>query len=323
MEDLDKKEIKETIEEKKVVKYRSLGNFLLMVLVVLIVGTGSLIYYLIYTARGEYEQNNILNNTVEEEPDTIANIIDTVVTNATATNNTINSSDISSRKVLNEDLIVLYDGLILNTSAMEEIIPQYIDYSKDDKDKYVITYYSYENYSFIESKLGILSSQIFDGLVKIENVGKVAISENYNAIPRDVKVVNSIPTLVLENNPKISDYDTTKTLIVDLDGNGTDEYIVVLANKEAGYSKIMLVDSKGIKVADLAYIEKSKWESVATSDGYYLSINEIEIIDIDNDGIMEILIEIPKYEGISNVSLLKYKNGELSGTTDIECSLLP
>ena len=99
---------------------------------------------------------------------------------------------------------------------------------------------NYENYSFKESKLGVFSSQLFDGLVKIDSVGKVAISEDYNAIPRDVKVVNTIPTIVSENNPKVSDYDSIKTLIVDLDGNGADEYILVLANKKTGYSKICI-----------------------------------------------------------------------------------
>ena len=52
-------------------------------------------------------------------------------------------------------------------------------------------------------------------------------------------------------------------------------------------------------------------------------MDNVEIIDIDNDGIMEILVEIPKYEGDPSVSMLKYKNGELSGDTNIECSLLP
>ena len=159
-------------------------------------------------------------------------------------------------------------------------------------------------------------------MVKVENVGKIAISENYNAIPREVKVVNSVPTIVSDNNDKIKNYDITKTIIADLDGNGTDEYILILANKSTGYSKIMLADSKGIKVDDLAYIEKSKWESV-TNEEYYLSISNIEVIDIDNDGIMEILIELPKSDGASTkISLLKYKTGELQGKANIECSLL-
>ena len=190
-----------------------------------------------------------------------------------------------------------------------------------ESDKYIITYYSYENYSFKDSKLGIFSSQLFDGLVKMDSVGKIAISEDYNAIPRNVKVVNTIPTIVADNNPKVSDYDSIKTLIVDLDGNGADEYILVLANKKTGYSKITLVDSKGSKVADLASIEKSKWKKDSNAE-YYLSISNIETIDVDNDGIMEMVIEIPHATGDQTISLLKYNNGILTGKTGIECSLL-
>ena len=98
--------------------------------------------------------------------------------------------------------------------------------------------------------------------------------------------------------------------------------LLILANKKTGYSKIALMDSTGTKVSDLAYIEKSKWESVTTEE-YHLSLSNVEVIDVDNDGIMEILVEIPRYEGDSSVSLLKYKNGELFGDTNIECSLLP
>ena len=100
------------------------------------------------------------------------------------------------------------------------------------------------------------------------------------------------------------------------------QYILILANKVTGYSKIVLYDSTGTKVADLAYIEKSQWESVTTEE-YHLSLSNVEVIDVDNDGIMEILIELPRYEGEPAISLLKYKNGELVGDINIECSLLP
>lgn len=307
----------------------TLGNFILTALIALIIGTGALAYYLVNSARKDLENNtnlilNVSQNEADQEADSIANIIDTVVSDVTTPQNTSSNAnkDASTIKLLNEDLIVLYNGLVLKTDKMEEKELQYIDNSNDFKENYVITYYNYENFSFKDSKLGTLSSQIFDGVVKVENVGKIAISENYNAIPREVKVVNSVTTIVSDNNDKIKNYDITKTIIADLDGNGTDEYILILANKSTGYSKIMLADSKGIKVDDLAYIEKSKWESV-TNEEYYLSISNIEVIDIDNDGIMEILIELPKSDGASTkISLLKYKTGELQGKANIECSLL-
>lgn len=320
-------EPKDETETSKPKIIGTVGNFVLTALIVLIVGTGALTYYLVTSARKDLENdanmivNSIVNKEEEKDPEPIANIIDTAITstqNTTVTNNV----DASSIKLLNEDLIVLYNGLVLSIDKMEEKELQYIDNTSDFKDDYVITYYNYENFAFKDSKLGTLSSQVFDGVVKVENVGKIAISENYNAIPREVKVVNSIPTVVMDNNPKLSEYDSTKVIITDLDGNATDEYILILANKSTGYSKISLVDSKGNLIADLAYIEKSKWDAT-TNEEYYLSISNIEIIDIDNDGIMEILIELPTSDGAATkISLLKYKNGELQGTTNIECSLV-
>ena len=302
--------------------------------IILIVGTGALTYYLIHTAKNDYDKqyNDIISNLpnsniiVDEEEENvvpISNIIDSAISDVTnqTDNSKITTEAVDTRKILNEELVVLYNGLILDTTKMDEVKLQYIDNTNEKSDKYVITYYNYENYSFKDSKLGTLSTQVYEGLVKVDNVGKIAISEDYDAIPRSVKVVNTIPTIVSENNPKILDYDTVKTLIVDLDGNGTEEYILVLANKNSGFSKITFIDSKGTKVADLASIEKSKWKKDSTTE-FYLSINNVEIIDVDNDGIMELVIEIPHGAGDSTVSLLKYNNGKLDGKTDIECSLI-
>ncbi len=297
-----------------------------MIIVILIVGNAILIYYMMNLS--EYGQdvqnlspeNNIVTN--QNEPvDTIANLLNTVVSGNTTSNATVNAIDANSRKVMNEDLLVLYNGLILDTSKMEQVELKYIDNISADKDKYVITYYNYENFAFANLALGKLSQPIYDNLAKIEGVGKIAISENYKAIPNDIKIINTLPTVVADNN-KLDEFDSVKTIIADLEGNGTEEYVTILANKSTGYSKISMYDATGKLIADLAYIEKSKWNQ-ATSVEYYLSLENVNIIDVDNDNIMEVLVEIPKYEGEPSVSLVKYKNGELTGKTNIECSLLP
>ena len=317
--------------ENTKLKITTLGNFVLAAFVVLIIGTAALTYYLIHSAKEDYDKQyneivtNLPENEIENEVETIANIIDSAITDATATNETSTTNttvvDTADKNLMNESLVVLYNGLILDTSKMDEITLQYIDSHSEQSDKYVITYYSYENYSKKDSSLGMLSSEAYDGLSKIDNVGKIAISEDYNAIPRPIKVVNTVPTIVADNNSKLSDYDSIKTLIADLDGNQTEEYILILANKTTGFSKITAFDSKGAKIADLASIEKSKWKQDSTAE-YYLSISNVEIIDVDNDGIMEIVLEIPHATGNPTISLLKYNNGELSGKTNIECSLL-
>ncbi len=268
-------------------------------------------------------QENTVNRN-EVQVDTIGNILTTAIVGNTTntTNTTIAVTDASSRKVMNENLIVLYNGLILDTSKMDQVELKYIDNTSADKDKYVVTYYNYENFAFQDYKLGI-TNLIYDNLVRIGNVGKIAISESYHAILGDVKIINTLPTVVSENNGKLlEEYDTIKSIITDLDRNGTDENIVILANKKTGYSKISLYDSTGKLIADLAYIEKAKWNQTTNTE-YYLSLDNVNILDVDNDGVMEILVEIPKYEGEPSVSILKYKNSELSGKLNIECSLLP
>ena len=332
----EKVEIKEeTEEEKKKKKIGTVGNWLLFGFVILIIITGILVYYLVHNARKDLNNmyNDLVENSViapvvendEKEPESIASIIDSAISNTLTTNtttiNTVNTVNASEVKTLNENIIVLYNGLILDTTKMGITHLQYIDKTDLNKDKYVITYYNYENFAFKDSALGTLSDEVYEGVLAVDNVGKIAISEKINCVPREIQVVNTVPSVVADNN-NLSSYDTTKTIIVDLDGNGTNENILILSNRQTGYSKISLADFQGKLVADLAYIEKSKWSSATTED-YYLTINNIEVLDVDNDGVMEIILELPNYEGAPTISLVKYKNGELQGEKDYECSLLP
>jgi hypothetical protein len=313
-------------KEKNTNNTAKLLNILLAIIVLITVTAGAFVYYSLYKYSNAEAENSVQKNTAT----TVAEIINTAIdstTNSTINttvsgNTTVTTGEADSRKVLNESIIVLYDGLILDNDQMGLVELKYIDNSSTTKDKYVITYYNYEKYGFQKSSLGVLSNQVLDGLVKIDNVGKVSISEKYDAIPQEIQVVNSIPAVVLDNNSSFGDYDTKKTIITDLDGNGTNEYIVILGNKTNGESKIVLVESTGFVKATIASMDKSGWDSIAT-DGYYLSYNNIEILDIDNDGIMEILFEVPTTDTVpSQIDLLKYKNGELSGVTDMTCSLV-
>ena len=332
----EKVEIKEETEEETIdKKIGTVGNWLLFGFVILIIITGILVYYLVHNARKDLNNmyNDLVENSViapvvendEKEPESIASIIDSAISNTLTTNtttiNTVNTVNASEVKTLNENIIVLYNGLILDTTKMGITHLQYIDKTDLNKDKYVITYYNYENFAFKDSALGTLSDEVYEGVLAVDNVGKIAISEKINCVPREIQVVNTVPSVVADNN-NLSSYDTTKTIIVDLDGNGTNENILILSNRQTGYSKISLADFQGKLVADLAYIEKSKWSSATTED-YYLTINNIEVLDVDNDGVMEIILELPNYEGAPTISLVKYKNGELQGEKDYECSLLP
>lgn len=329
----EKKEQEEVRDENKSkATANRVLNTLLTIIVLITVVTGSIIYYSLY----KYAKNRedvIVEEQPEENVSTVADIIDQTLSSNTTDDNslsspntlngntTVGTGEADKRTVLNESIVVLYNGLILDSDKMGIVELKYIDNSNPSKDDYVITYYNYENYGFKDSSLGTLSTQVVDGLVKIDNVGKVAISEKYEAIPREIQVVNSIPAVVLDNNSDLADYDSKKAIITDLDGNGTNEYIMILGNKSTGESKILLVESTGFIKATIAKMDKSGWDGI-TTDGYYLSYNNVEILDIDNDGIMEIIFEVPTTSPTpSEISLVKYKNGDISGELDYTCSL--
>ena len=115
-----------------------------MIIAVLIVGNALLIYYMMnlsdYSGKIENltEEKNVVSNQTEEV-DTIANLLNTVVTTNNTTNSTtVEATDASNRKVMNENLIVLYNGLILDTTKMDQVELKYIDNTSVDKDKYEI-----------------------------------------------------------------------------------------------------------------------------------------------------------------------------------------
>ena len=157
-EDIKKENIENEPETVKV-RIGTVGNYVLAIFVVLIIGTGSLTYYLIHSAKEDYDKQyneiisnlpiaNITNTEAEENVDTLANIIDSAlsdVTNQTNTNTTVATEATNTRKILNEELVVLYNGLVLDTHTMDEVTLKYIDSTADASDKYVITYYNNEN----------------------------------------------------------------------------------------------------------------------------------------------------------------------------------
>ena len=171
MEDLNKKDIEE--KEKKTenvatekektenqeetfkIKIGTVGNFVLLASCILVIGTGALTYYLIHSEKDNYDKqyNEIISNLINEEniideeevkePGSVANIIDSAISDATLSSNPTTTTDENTKKLMNESLVVLYNGLILDTTKMDEVALQYIDSKKEESDKYIITYYSY------------------------------------------------------------------------------------------------------------------------------------------------------------------------------------
>lgn len=129
----------------------------------------------------------------------------------------------------------------------------------------------------------------------------------------------------------LAENSTLDIISCDLDNNNLAEHIVISTidvkttdnepNTLKASSSVSLYDNNYSKIASLVNLENGFWGGVKTeANKIFISKDNIYLVDIDNDNLMEILICLPTYEG-TEVSILKYSNGEILGTTNIEASV--
>lgn len=83
-------------------------------------------------------------------------------------------------------------------------------------------------------------------------------------------------------------------------------------------SSILLLDNNFKKIADLVTLTDDYIDGI----NVFLTINEVRCVDIDEDGIMEIIMEIPIWEG-RKISIIKYNGNKLEGEINIEAGIRP
>ena len=217
---------------------------------------------------------------------------------------------------------VLYNGceMKIDTGVTDTDM---MELNEANKQKYNTTYYNYEQGEFLGETQGILQTTIFEDYASVSNVKRIAISEKYDAIPRKYQEIKELPKELTD----MAKYSSVNINSIDLDGDGTEEklvcYTINRGTVEAS-SKIILMDSNYKKIADLVDLENGFWANIKNENNkIFLSLNDVEYIDIDNDGIMEIIIRVPTYasEGTARLSILKYNKGNLEGETDIKASV--
>lgn len=232
------------------------------------------------------------------------------------------------------DYFVLYNGTIIPVK-MGKVTASYIDeITEANREKYNITYYNYEKGKSLGETKGDLIEGVFDNTAYVDNVKKFAISKKFDAIPRKYRTIDELPDELMD----MADCSSVEIHSIDLDGDEKEEKIVCYAvdyseddfgdGEPVASSHIMLYDSNYKKIADLVdledgFAEQGQGKHEATK--VFLSLDRVEYLDIDNDGIMEIIIDIPMYEGdgLSDLSIVKYNNGELEGETNIKASVRP
>ena len=238
-------------------------------------------------------------------------------------------SDSTKANVENNDYLILYKGCemkIATGTAWTESL------DKNEENKYNTTYYNYENGKYLGETNGKVVENGIDDTFVVDNVKKIAMSKKINAIPRTFTEINQLPEELMD----MADCTTVNINSIDLDGDGTEEKIVCWTASEAkgdfennepvAQSGIILFDSKYKKIADLVTLDDGFAASERLEQSkVFLSLDDVEYLDIDNDGIMEIITELPQYEseGPSELSVVKYNKGNLEGKTDIKANVRP
>jgi len=230
-------------------------------------------------------------------------------------------------EVGNKDYMFLYEGFELE----KKVGIQYIDFmsmNKENNKKYNTEYYNYVDGKYTGKSMGIFGrTEAYDTFSFVESVEKIATSKKYNLFPREYKILEKLPKELIE----MADSSNVEIMKIDLDGDNKTEYIVCNSIDYTGYdtngengekvegsSTIMLLNDEFKKIADLVTVNDDYIDEYAN----LRTIENINCFDIDNDGIMEIIIDIPVWEGME-VSIYKYSNGKVSGEINYEVGIQP
>ena len=237
-------------------------------------------------------------------------------------------NDNSNSNTQTEENIILYKGMeIAKTTGTQTVSDMEI--KAEANKKYNTTYHNYEKGKYEGTTKGSFGDETFEGFSVVNNVKKIAMTQKYNAIPREYKEIKELPKQLED----MADCSTVDINEIDLDGDGKNEYIVCYTvNYQKGQigdgepqasSGIMLFDYNYKKIADLVTLENGFWANIKEEDRkIFLALDNVEYIDIDNDGNMEIIIEVPTYDG-TKISILKYSNNKVEGETNLKASVLP
>ena len=220
-----------------------------------------------------------------------------------------------------EKNMILYNGLRLNPVVGAQWLDN-MEYTSENKALYETKYYNYDKRVYYGVSQGEFL-EVYENWGIVGNIEKIAMTKDYNAIPRMAESYNGLPQKLMD----MADCTTVDIEGIDLDNDGKKEYVVCYTwNYSEGEiegapyasSGIMLFDSEFNKIANMVHLSDGFWGNIRTEDfKVFLGLDRVEYIDIDNDGIMEIIIDVPTYEG-TKVSIVKYCNGIYAGASDLE-----
>ena len=299
------------MEKKKL----SIGTVIILLVIVAAIAVGAT-YMITKTEKQNTNSNGVEKKTSNSD----------ISKESDVANSEIPKNNTEDKKDSEDKYFILYEGKeIENKTGIQNLSDMKI--TNEANTKYNTKYYNYENGKYVGEKTGTFGERTTEGESCVENVSKIAISKKTDALPRTYSTIKELPKELEE----MADYSSVEINKIDLDGDGKEEYIVCYTvdykegeigdGEPEASSGIMLLDSNYKKVADLAILKNGFWGDIKEeSSKVFLSLKDVDYIDLDNDGIMEILIKVPQYEG-SQLSILKYNKGKIDGKTNLEVNV--
>lgn len=233
--------------------------------------------------------------------------------------------------------VVLYNGIPLDVNDRQVNLVEEPDNAKKQNllAKYEQEYYVYADGTSKGKAVGKLEGRGLDYYWQVKlnpDLGPhyIAISQDYNPYPRLVQIVSSnFPepfnpggkAIIAVNQCFAVNSQTRELCTVDLDNDGQEEYIAWVVDAQNGFMAKCLFDADFKVVSYLTVLKERHQDFAALAANHRLAATS-EIIDINRDGVMEIIIDKPLYEGFV-FKVFTYNQGKFDGELINQSSLKP
>lgn len=234
-----------------------------------------------------------------------------------------------------QQLLALFHGIPLDVGDRDtDIFEGESDLKEQMLTKYETEYYLYSNQQPIQESVGEIEQRGLDYYWQVDFPDEIeyelALSQSYDPYPNDIKDITSQLPIEFDddgqviqtiNNQFDVDVKVRELNRVDLDGDGNEEFLAFVVDEDNNlFAKCLVNSDYNIISYFTVFQEECQFFDQLVQD-FNLS-NSGEVIDVNNDGIMEIVIVLPTYEGFS-FEVLTYKDGNFNGDQIINTTLKP
>ena len=214
--------------------------------------------------------------------------------------------------------IMLYNGYEFSPKVGLQMVSD-MPIGDETDERYNISYYNYEKNKKLKKSDGDFGEETYEGYSVVSDVEQVAFSKDMDVLPRQSKELKNLPTKIKEMKDKYSEVSIEE---IDLDGDHSLEYVLSLKKVEddGTISRIQLLDSNLNVIKTLATWDATDLEYEMEEDT--IDLDNVMYFDFDDDGKMEILMDLPAYEG-TLINIYRYDNHEVYGATDYNVTVEP